>query len=490
MRTRQLIDRDLAEKRLHNFIRQAWHVVEPATDYVDGWHIRAICEHLEAITLGHVKNLIINVPPGHMKSLTTVVMWPTWEWGPRNRPHYRYLTASYSSALSERDNNKSRMLIQSDWFQQFWGDRVQLTKAGEQRIENAGTGFRVASSVGGLGTGERVHRAIMDDLLRANDAHSEAMRNVAIEHVRAMSTRGVNPREFAQVLIMQRLHENDPTGFILSEQLANWDHLCLPAEFEPTRVYMIGGNRKVVDVRAAPTSRHLAKDGTVEPWVDPRANEGDLLWPQQYNSTELAKIKTALGSQGAAGQLQQRPSPAGGAIFKRGWFKFYKVAPAQFDEVSQSWDCTFKKLDTSDFVSGQVWGRVGANKYLLYRVNERMSFTETLNAIRATSYRWPEATAKLIEDTANGPAIIDTLTAEIPGIIAVSPEGGKVARAMAIQPEVEAGNVWLPDPSIAPWVLDFIEYCVVFPNGTHDDDVDAMTQQLVRWHKRGGFAFG
>ncbi|MCV5365380.1 phage terminase large subunit, partial [Escherichia coli] len=159
-------------------------------------------------------------------------------------------------------------------------------------------------------------------------------------------------------------------------------------------------------------------------------------------------------------------SPGEGAIFKRTWFiKFYTVIPSDISEQMQSWDCTFKDTESSDFVVGQVWGKRGADKYLLDQVRDRMDFPATLRAIRALTAKWPRAGVKLIEDKANGSAVIQTLQREIPGIIGVNPEGGKIARAQAAAPQFEAGNVYLPDPSIAPWIHDFIEEFIVFPNG-------------------------
>ena len=456
----QQIRAEKARRKLSEFVGQAWHVLEPETDYKHGWHIGAICEHLEAVSSGQIKKLVINVPPGHMKSLTTCVFWNAWDW--IDKPYLRWLFASYAGHLSVRDSRKTRDLVLSPWYQDRWGDRFSLTKETEAYIETSKTGFRVATSTGGMGTGERVHRAVNDDLLRANDARSDAMREQAIEHLRAMSTRGVSPKDFAQVLIMQRLHEGDPTGWVLEQ--GGWDHLCLPAEFEPAKI-----------------------SKTSIGWRDPRNVAGELLWPEQFGPVEIADIKKALGSYGASGQLQQRPSPAEGGIFKKAWWKYYQREdlPEKFDEVLASWDCAFKGTDESDFVVGQVWGKHGANRYLLGQIRGRFDFPATLTAFRRLATDYPLARLKLVEDKANGPAVISTLKNEIPGIVAVNPEGGKEARANAMAPEVEAGNVYLPHPMTAPWVEDFVEEFAVFPNGSNDDQVDAASQALLRFNTRG-----
>jgi predicted phage terminase large subunit-like protein len=152
------------------------------------------------------------------------------------------------------------------------------------------------------------------------------------------------------------------------------------------------------------------------------------------------------------------------------------------DEMAQSWDCSFKDLETSDYVVGQVWGRLDCNFLLLDQVRARMDCPATVKGVREMSKKWPACAAKLIEDKANGSAVIQMLTNQIAGILSVNPQGGKIARASAISPLIEAGNVFLPHPHLFPWVNDFIEECVQFPNGAHDDQVDAMTQMILRWH--------
>lgn len=221
---------------------------------------------------------------------------------------------------------------------------------------------------------------------------------------------------------------------------------------------------------------------------DPRTVEGELLFPQRFPREVLDAEKQRLGSAGYAGQHQQRPTPATGGIFQRGWWRFWRELPAEFDEVIQSWDLTFKGSDGSDYVVGQVWGRKGASKYLIDQVRARLDFPATLAAIRALSAKWPQATLKLVEDKANGPAVLAALRAEISGLVAVEPDGGKEARAHAVAPQVEAGNVYLPDPSRGAFVHDLLEELAAFPRGAHDDQVDTLTQALRRLsEKRGGW---
>jgi predicted phage terminase large subunit-like protein len=154
--------------------------------------------------------------------------------------------------------------------------------------------------------------------------------------------------------------------------------------------------------------------------------------------------------------------------------------PAQFDQMIQSWDMAFKDLATSDYVVGQVWGAVKADRYLLDQIRNRWDMPATKAAVKELSLRWPKAGTRVVEDKANGPAVIQELRHDVPGLIAVTPEGGKVARAQAVSPQVESGNVHLPHPALASWVEDLIEEMAAFPHGRNDDQVDAMTQALNR----------
>ena len=475
------IDQEEAARSLREFVRQAWAIIEPSTPFVPGWHIDAIIDHLEAISFGHIRNLLINVPPRHMKSLLVSVLWPAWEW--IRWPERRFLYSSYAAQLSIRDSVKCRRLIESPWYQERWGDRYALT--GDQntkgRFENSRSGYRLSTSVGGAATGEGGDRVVCDDPHNVQEAESDSVRKSTLDWWDVvMSTRVNDPRTAAKVVVMQRCHQRDLSGHLLEQ--GGWEHLRLPAEHEkPGCSTSIG-------------------------WSDPRTEQGELLWPERFGPEEMESLKRSLGSYAAAGQLQQRPSPAGGGIFKRHWFRYFQPrganlppvvvslpdgtqmsikaidAPQSVNETIQSWDCAFKDLDTSDYVVGQVWGRLGPSFFLGDQIRARMDCPATVHAVRQLTAKWPGTIAKLIEDKANGSAVIQMLARDIPGLVPVNPEGGKVARAAAVSPLIEAGNIFLLHPLYAPWVNDFIEECAAFPNGAHDDQVDAMTQALLRWH--------
>jgi predicted phage terminase large subunit-like protein len=191
-----------------------------------------------------------------------------------------------------------------------------------------------------------------------------------------------------------------------------------------------------------------------------------------------------MGSCMFAPLYQQRPSPEEGNLLKRQWFKFYPVPPGHFDEIIQSWDLSFKDTKNSDFTVGQCWGRIGSDKYLLDQVRGRMDFPKVVQTMRIFSQKHPQARTVLVEDKANGPALIAVLKKEIPGIIPYSPTDSKVARINAISPQVEAGNVYLPEPGHHPWVSELIEEAICFPTGRFDDQVDCLAQALLRFGNR------
>lgn len=462
--TVEMIRAEKAKRSLMEFVRQSWAVIEPGVEMVEGWHHGAICEHLEAVMAGQIRKLVISVPPEHSKSTIVAKCWPAWGW--INQPSFDWLFSSYSAQRSIGDSVECRRIIESRWYRENWGHLWRLTSDQNQktRFKNSQGGERISMGLLGAGTGEHADAVVCDDPHSIRDQWSPRSLESSINTWDQVMSRCINdPRSSRHVLIMQRLHHKDLAAHCLRQ--GGYDYLMLPSEYDPKRSVT-----------------------TSIKWKDPRKDKGTLLWPKRFGREEIADVKIRLASRGYSAQHQQDPSQEEGAIFKRNFLKYYANDPrnivGQMDEVIQSWDMAFKDLDTSSKVAGHVWGRKGADRFLLDRVCEHLDFVASIKAVTTMSGKWPTAIAKLIEDKANGPAVINSLSRKIPGLLPWPPKGhpmgSKVARAYASQPDVEAGNVWLPNPQTHPWVDEFVEYLVAFPGGEYDDDIDAMTQALER----------
>jgi predicted phage terminase large subunit-like protein len=428
--------------------------------FIPGWHVDAIADHLQAVAAGDIKRLLINVPPSTMKSTLTCVLWPVWMW--TLDPKLRFIFSSYSEDFTKRDARKAKQLMETEWFQARFA-HVRLADSPDTQMERHTTagGERHGASTNSGVTGKHVHGIVEDDPIKAQDADSQEAREKAFRyHGETLSSR-LLPEAGWRVLQMQRLHEDDPSGRILAKEGGRWVHLCLPMEFEEKR-------RCVTPI-----------------FADPRKQDGELLWPQRLNEEYVEDLKDELGARASAGQLQQRPAPEAGTIIQRVWFRRYKEAPPldELDLLLMSWDMKFKKEGRS-WVVGQVWGKLAANAFLLDQVRKKWDFVETLAGMRMLCARWPMVLLKLVEDAANGPAVISTLQNEIPGIVAVTPKGSKIARLSAVSPVIQAGNIWVPEKGVVPWVEEYIEEVCVFPNGRSDDQADATSQALARLYPR------
>jgi hypothetical protein len=399
--------------RLRQFVEEAWHVLEPDTPFIPGWHVDAICEHLEYVAAADIQRLVINIGPGYAKSVIVSVMFPAWMW--THRAGWRSIFSSYDSGLSTRDTVRSRSVITSDWYQKTFSPPWELASDVNLKTwyKNTRMGERMSTSVDGVSTGWRGDAVIVDDPISARDRHNLPRHEaVADWWDKVMSSRLNDQRTGARVIIMQRLHERDLTGHVLAK--GGYHHLCLPTEFDPKR-----------------RSATVTKSG--KQWTDPRTAEGELLFPTLFGPDVVTQIKTDLGSWDFAAQHDQQALPTSGGIFKREWFKFYRrdALPQVCNQQVQSWDLAFKKKEDSDFVVGQVWERYGANYYLRAERRGRMGFADSKKAVRDLSRAWPDATAKLIESKANGPALVEELRNEIPGLIAVENNDGVREHAWA-----------------------------------------------------------
>lgn len=469
---------------LSAFIRAAWPIVEPAQPYVHGWHIDCISEHLQAIDDGEIRNLIINIPPRHMKSLSVAVFWPVWTW--THSPSTRWLFASYAESLSIRDSLKCRRLIQSKWYQERWGGVYRL--AGDQnvkgRFDNDKMGYRLASSVGGSITGEGGDRLIADDPHNVKEAESDAMREgVILWWDEVMSTRLNNPLTGARVVVMQRVHEDDLTGHLLER--GGYHHLCLPVEYE---------KRFIVEVSQRPEHQQSQPHDDCAIAKDPRADEGELLWPDRMPREALDELKLDLGPYGSAGQLQQRPVPRAGAVFRSEWFQ---PLPSGFDTLDADdktprqrlrtvmfWDLAWSELESADYTAALTMG-VNADKSQFYildvwrqridkqRLDEELAahilrLRPSLVGVEEGAFK-QAATRDLIR---NVNAILARERMAV-GVLAIKADRDKVTRAQL--PAGRAKGMQLFADRMARWWHDFEIEALGFPRQKHDDQVDALS---------------
>lgn len=443
-------DRAIAQESFAEFAKMAWHVLEPGTELKWGWSLDAICEHLTAVTDGEILRLLMNVPPGCMKSLLTGVLWPAWEWGPRNMPGMRYLGTAHKQDLAVRDNLKARRLIQSEWYQERWPVQLTGDQNAKTKFENVHTGFREAMAFTSL-TGARGDRLTIDDPLSVDGANSEADLHAAeITFTESLPTR-VNNDKSAIVVIMQRLHERDTSGIILKRELG-YEHLCLPMRFEIER-----------------------RCSTSIGFVDPRVNDGDLLFPERFPEKTVAELEKTLGSYAAAGQLQQRPAPRDGGMFKRAWFSVVRAIPKGTTFV-RGWDLAATE-GAGDYTVGVKIGHMPNGRFIIADVQrDRLSAAGVdrllLNTASQDGYA---CDISIPQDPGQaGKSQASYLVGQLAGYnIKTSTESGsKETRANPLAAQAEAGNV---DILEAPWNDIFIGELCIFPNGTKDQ-VDAASR--------------
>ena len=485
------------------FVKGAWPVIQPTTPLIWNWHMTEISRHIQALLtgkLGDFQNLALNVPPGTSKSTIASVCVIPWVW--LHAPSWRGLFASGTEKIAFRDSMYARDIVSSQWYQEMFQPKWTFDKQDAKgHYINSETGWRQAITCGAGIMGQRADGIAVDDPNEPDDAGEAQWLRInswwdakAANRLSTMQLEFITPKEPTQLpiargirwLIQQRVNVQDLTGHVIERERSHWAFVVIRQEFE----------------------QPLNSDPDFEPtplgWKDSR-QPGELLFEKRFPRRVVDYEKRRMGSHVYNGQHQQRPTALSGGVWLRHWWRYWKPAdmklpavqvrladgsaveidavslPSSFDEEAMSWDMAFKDFKDSDFVAGGHWGRVGANKFLIDQVHEQLSFTQTVEAVRTMTQRAPRAVAKYIEDKANGTAVMDTLRNEISGMIPIEPEGGKFARANAVSPQMEAGNVFLPHPAIAPWVNDFVEECASFPNGRHDDWVDMTSQMLNRW---------
>lgn len=450
-------EQEYCSRHLSNFVERAWHIIEPGQPYIHGWHIDAVAEHLMAITAAELNRLLVNIPPGTMKSLLTSVFWPAWEWGPKRMESIRFIGAAHEEGLATRDNIRMRRLIESDWYQSLWPTSLVSDQNQKTYFENAKTGWRQSCPVKSM-TGKRGDRVLWDDPHSVELAYSQAHLETATRVFReTLPTRLNNPDRSAVVVVMQRLNEQDVSGLILANDFG-YEHLCLPMEYESKR----------------------AKTTCIG-FKDPRTEEGELLFPERFPREIVDRDKKILGQYAVAGQFQQAPSPMGGGILKDEWWRLSKIIPPVEYRMIYA-DTAQKEKEHNDYSVFECWAKLKDGRIMLidllrgkWEAPELQTMARAFWNKHVSVKGQGKLRAMKVEDKSSGTGLIQQLKrgddkhSPIP-VKGIPREKDKVVRCMDIAPTVEAGMVLLLED--APWLSDFMHECSHFPNGANDDMLD------------------
>lgn len=444
----QAAERELCSRSLAEFVRRSWHVIEPSTPLVWGWVMDVLCEHLEAVSRGEIKRLVANVPPGSMKSILLGVMLPAFEWGPRAMPHHRYLGTAHSQTLAMRDSRRCRILIESQWYQNRWPVKITTDQNTKAKFENTATGFREAMAFSSL-TGSRGSRVLCDDPHSVDSANSRIQLDATVQNFREALPSRVNDKDSAIVIIMQRLAEDDVSDVALE---LGYDHLCIPMRYEPGRSRVVVGSG------------------------DPRTETGELMFPERFDEASVVQLENSLGPFGTAGQLQQRPTPRGGGDFKPNMIQVVDAAPTGLRWL-RGWDFAGTVKQTSDYTASV---KMAIDNDGVTWIADVQNFRESPDGveravIQTAGLDKPGKQSFPRDPGQAGVAQESNLSKKLRGIaFSFSPESGdKRSRAMPFAAQVNVGNVRLVR---GPNTEAYLHQLESFPNGAHDDMVDASSR--------------
>lgn len=497
------LDRADAEESLYEFYKAAWKYIDPSP-WKDAWAIDAICEHLQAVVDGQIRQLIINCPPRIGKSSLSSVAFPAWTWAQpitthTSGPVVPFLFASYNDKLSLRDSVKCRRLIESPWYQERWGSRFQLTtdQNTKSRFTNDKGGERLITSISSGVTGEGGNIILIDDPQAANEVASEANTQEVLDWwSQTMPTRRNALDLSAVVIIQQRLAQNDLSGHVLETEGDGWTHLCLPGRYESNRSFV-----------------------TTIGWKDPRVEEGDLLWPERFSEDALKRLEKTMGPFVFAGQIQQRPAPKGGGIIKDDWWNTWEA------DIYPSMDFILATLDTAYTIKEQndpsglvilgvfekamadeqneeanrVVNRKGDPIFVDRRMSQGAPAVMAMHAwtVRLELHELVKKVAEsciqrnvdvlLIENKAAGISVAQELRRlyanEKFSVQLFDPKSqDKMARLYSVQHLFAEGMVWAPD---TVWARAIIDQCGQFPKAKHDEYVDCISMGMRKLREMG-----
>ncbi|WP_306150730.1 phage terminase large subunit [Roseovarius sp. MMSF_3281] len=506
------IDRELAARSLSDFISMSWPVID-AEVYQDNWHMDVVSDHLMACHSGEINRLLINVPPGTSKSSAASVFFPAWLWGPGGAPHSRYIGAAHEQGLATRDNRRTRLLIESEWYQRRWPTKITSDQNEKTNFENNKGGFRQSSAVAGM-TGKRGHFVTWDDPINPEGSESDTTRETAVRIFKeTLTSRLVNPKTSVIIIIMQRLHEDDVAGHILASDYG-YHHVMLPMEFEVERRcysvvkpswmdvkpvmarYDAAHQRWYLEGEAVDADRRQVIESKPVQEVylqDPREADGDLLFEDRFSREVVERDKRVMGSYATAGQLQQRPTPRGGGMFHREWFMPVRAAPNCVRYV-RGWDIAASTERDSAYTAGVLIGETRDGDYVIIDVvRDQLSDAGVKRLMRSTAaadfqkYGGRVMGSVPQDPGAGGKVWAQQLIKACAGFNyrSSSESGDKVTRASPVSAQAEAGNVMIV---LGDWNKDYLEELSLFPFGKFKDQVDATSRAFMEISKPQGVA--
>lgn len=464
------------EKSLAAFLRSCWHIIEPGTPLTWNWHIDTVCGYLEAFSRGDITRLIINIPPGTLKSIIVSVAFPAWEW--IHSPSERYLSISNEQGLAIRDALRMKQIVTSDWYQRNWPMALQNDQNEKTLFANDKRGFRQSQGISAANTGKRGSRILVDDPHDMKQVFSDTIRQSVLDTWdNSLSSRINDPEKSGVILIMQRGHTDDLAGHLLKKTKQNWVHLSIPMMYEGAPTFDAG------------------KDIGNSLLNDPRTEKGELMFPGRFTERSVQSLSEDLGEYGTASQLQQRPVPSGGGIIKRHWWRMWpndEKLP-ECEHVFLSYDTAFSERDMKNaaFSAMTRWGvfwHEQRQRYCLIclgRWYERVGYDELRKLAQGWDKKY-EPDAHLIEKKATGITLIQDMRRAVPSKIrSYTPGRGddKISRAHSVSPMFESGLVYIADRK---WATNqegtgLIDYVASFPNGAPPsaDLTDTVTQSCI-----------
>ena len=463
------LEKKLCEMSFYEFFKAAWIVVEPAVPLSTNWHHKYICDMLQQeceriiAQKPKTKDIIINVPFRSTKSLIVTVMFPVWAW--IKSPKLRFITSSYSATLSIELATKSRDIIFSDWFKVRWGDVFHIKKDQnlKERYENNFVGMRRATSVGGTVTGQGGDFLIVDDPLSPQMANSATERENANEWYRTTFYSRLNQADIGvRIIIMQRVHEDDLSGFLLDrETRTKYRHVCIPATNEDGNI----------------------KPASLEKFYN---KETGLFWEDRFSRKILDDYKSALGTYGYAGQLQQTPTPLDSGMIHKDWFKIdrYRVEDTVVNFVIDPAYTANEKNDPSALLAYTYKD----NKWQIVDcVNVYKEFPDLVKFIQQWVQKngYTNRSRIYVEPKASGKSIVQTLVRETGLNVKEDkpPTKDKVARVSDVSASLESGRVSILN---GDWNDEFLDQLAKFPAAKHDDMVDCLVMAVNKEIWSGG----